>query len=74
VVKLLEATHGFVLLPKRWGVERSHAWAARLRCLARYDEQVTETLHDLPFLAVAMLTAIPAAYLVAPLFISTKHS
>jgi transposase len=44
-----------VLLPKRWGVERSHAWAARFRRLARYDAQVAETLHGLPFLAAAML-------------------
>lgn len=35
VVKLPEAKKGFVLLPKRWVVERSHAWAARFRRLAR---------------------------------------
>lgn len=35
VVKLEEAKKGFVLLPKRWVVERSFAWAARFRRLAR---------------------------------------
>jgi transposase len=31
VVKLPEAKKGFVLLPRRWVVERSNAWAARFR-------------------------------------------
>ena len=33
VVKLPEAKRGFVLLPRRWVVERSLAWAARFRRL-----------------------------------------
>jgi transposase len=44
VVKLPEAKKGFVLLPKRWVVERNNAWAARFRHLARDYEQVAETL------------------------------
>jgi len=35
VVKHKEAKRGFVLLPRRWVVERSFAWAARFRRLAR---------------------------------------
>jgi transposase len=35
VVKLPEAKRGFVLLPRRWVVERSFAWMARCRRLAR---------------------------------------
>jgi len=35
VVKHHEAKHGYVLLPRRWVVERSFAWAARFRRLAR---------------------------------------
>jgi transposase len=35
VIKLPEAKHGFVLLPRRWVVERSFAWMARFRRLAR---------------------------------------
>ena len=35
VVKLPDAKKGFVLLPRRWVIERSNAWMARLRRLAR---------------------------------------
>ena len=35
VVKLAEAKRGFVLLPRRWVVERSFAWLARFRRLSR---------------------------------------
>lgn len=31
VIKPAEAKKGFVLLPRRWVVERSFAWAARFR-------------------------------------------
>jgi transposase len=55
VVKLPEAKKGFVLLPKRWVVERSNAWAARFRRLARDDEQLAETLAGLHVVAFAML-------------------
>src|SRR5919201_734611 len=44
VVKLPEAKRGFVLLPKRWVVERSFAWAARFRRLARDYERLPQTL------------------------------
>jgi transposase len=39
VVKLPEAKKGLVLVPQRWGVERSKAWAARFRRLARDDDR-----------------------------------
>ena len=55
VVKLPEAKKGFVLLPKRWVVERSHAWAARFRRLARDYAQLAETLKGLHFVAFAIL-------------------
>jgi transposase len=55
VVKLPEAKNGFVLLPKRWGIERSNAWAARFRRLARDDEQLAVTLAGLHFVAFAIL-------------------
>src|SRR5690606_6136671 len=38
VVKHTEPRRGFVLLPRRWVVERSFAWAARFRRLARDHE------------------------------------
>lgn len=55
VVKLPEAKRGFVLLPRRWVVERSFAWAARFRRLARDYERLATTLAALHFLAFACL-------------------
>lgn len=55
VVKLQEAKRGFVLLPKRWVVERSFAWATRFRRLAKDYERLPETVAGLHFLAFACL-------------------
>jgi transposase len=55
VVKLAEAKKGFVLLPRRWVVERSFGWAARFRRLTRDYERLPETLAGLHFLAFAVL-------------------
>ncbi len=55
VVKLPEAKHGCVLLPRRWVVERSFAWAARFRRLAKDYERLPETVAGLHFLAFAIL-------------------
>ena len=57
VVKLPTAKRGFVLLPRRWVVERSFAWMARFRRLARDYERLAETLVGLHFVAFAMLMA-----------------
>jgi transposase len=55
VVKLPQAKKGFVHLPRRWVVQRSFAWAARFRRLARDFERTPETLAGLHFLAFLML-------------------
>jgi transposase len=55
VVKLPEAKKGFVLLPKRWVVERSFAWTSRFRRLARDFERLPETFRSLHFVAFAIL-------------------
>jgi transposase len=55
VVKLPEAKQGFVLLPRRWVVERSFAWAARGRRLGRDDERLPATLAGFHFLAFMIL-------------------
>jgi transposase len=55
VVKLDAAKRGFVLLPRRWVVERSFAWAARFRRLARDYERLPHTVVGLHFLAFACL-------------------
>jgi transposase len=55
VVKYTEVKRGFVLLPGRWVVERSFAWAARFRRLARDYERLSQTLAGLHYLAFAIL-------------------
>ena len=55
VVKHTEAKRGFVLLPRRWVVKRSFAWAARFRRLAKDYERLPETVAGLHFLAFASL-------------------
>jgi transposase len=55
VVKLPEAKKGFILLPRRWVVERSFAWAARFRRLAKDYERLPETVAGLHFVAFACL-------------------
>ena len=55
VVKLPDVKKGFVLLPRRWVVERSFGWVARFRRLARDYERLPETLAGLHFLAFVIL-------------------
>lgn len=55
VVKHHEAKRGFVLLPRRWVVERSFAWAARFRRLARDYERLATSLAGYHWLAFAMI-------------------
>lgn len=55
VVSLPEAKRGFVLLPRRWVVERSFAWMARCRRLARDYERLPETLAGLHLVAFVIL-------------------
>ena len=63
VVKLPEAKKGFVLLPRRWVVERSFAWATRFRRLAKDYERLPETLAGLHFVVFAILMLTKAATL-----------
>ena len=53
VVKLSGAKRGFVLLPRRWVVERSFAWAARFRRLAKDYERLPTTVAGLHFVVFA---------------------
>ena len=55
VVKLEEARKGFVLLPRRWVVERSFGWMARFRRLTRDYERLAQTLKGFHWLAFAIL-------------------
>jgi transposase len=55
VVKLSEAKRGFILLPRRWVVERSFGWAARFRRLSRDYERLASSLEGFHWLAFASL-------------------
>ncbi|HBW68034.1 MAG TPA: IS5/IS1182 family transposase, partial [Chloroflexus aurantiacus] len=48
---------GFVLLPRRWVVERRCAWMTRCRRLVRDYDRVAETLAGLHVVAFAILLA-----------------
>ena len=63
VVKLPEAKKGFVLLPRRWVVERSFGWLARFRRLARDFERLPHVLAALHFLVFVTLMLPKAAML-----------
>src|SRR5450759_3570712 len=55
VVRLPEAKRGFVLLPRRWVVERSFGWMARFRRLAKDYERLATTLVGMHFVAFVCL-------------------
>jgi transposase len=55
VVKHTEAKKGFILLPRRWVVERTFGWLGRFRRLARDYERLTETLAGWHWLASLVL-------------------
>lgn len=61
VIKLPEAKKGFVLLPRRWVVERSFGWMARFRRLARDYERLASTLKGLHYVAFSFLMLHKAA-------------
>lgn len=61
VVKLPEAKRGFVLLPRRWVVERSFGWATRFRRLVKDYEVYASTLAGLHVVAFVCLMLARAA-------------
>ena len=66
VVKLPEAKRGFVLLPRRWVVERSFAWKTRFRRLVRdYERRLTVLagLHLVAFACLELHRAAPILWL-----------
>ncbi len=65
IVKLPEAKKGFVLLPRRWVVERSFGCLARFRRLSRDYERLPEVLSGLHLLVFAVLMLPNAARLLA---------
>ena len=65
LVKLPEAKRGFVLLPRRWVVERSFAWATRFRRLVKDYKGYASTLAGLHLVAFVCLMLKNAALLAA---------
>ena len=64
VVKHAGAKRGFILLPRRWVVERSFGWMARFRRLARDYERLAATLagwHWVAFVYLMLHRMVPAA-------------
>jgi transposase len=61
VVKHEKAKRGFVLLPRRWVIERDFAWASRFRRLVKDYERLPATLAGLHFVAFACLFLQQAA-------------
>ncbi len=64
IIRAPESKRGFVLLPRRWVVERSFAWAARFRRLARDYERLPQTVAGLHVVAFVtfMLAKATAAF------------
>ncbi|HEX8431416.1 MAG TPA: transposase [Longimicrobium sp.] len=54
-VLLPDTTKGFVLVPRRWVIERGFAWLSRFRRLVRDYERLPETVAGLHFIAFACL-------------------
>ena len=63
MVKLPDAKRGFVLLPRRWVVERSFAWATRFRRLVKDYEGYASTLASLHLVAFTCIMLKQAAQL-----------
>ncbi len=60
IVKRSDVAKGFVVLPKRWIVERTFGWLGRCRRLAKHFENLTRTA--LAFLRLAMIRLMIAAH------------
>jgi transposase len=66
VVKHPAGSRGFLLLPKRWIVERAFAWKTRFRRLVRdYERTLTVLtgLHLVAFACLELARAVPALWL-----------
>jgi transposase len=55
VVKLPGVKRGFVLLPRRWVVERDFGWMSRFRRLSRDQERLADVLKSFHLIAFIML-------------------
>ena len=65
IVKLPEAKKGFVLLPRRWVVERSFGWLSLFRRFNRDFERLPRVLASLQFVVFVILMLPKAAAVMA---------
>ena len=66
IVKLPETKRGFVLLPRRWVIERSFGWSTRFRRLTRDYERLASTVAGLHLVAFVTLFLHRAVALLIP--------
>jgi transposase len=66
VVKHQEAKRGFVLLPRRWVIERGFAWSSRFWRLVKDYERLPETVAGLHFVAFVCLFLHRAISIIGP--------
>ena len=55
MVKRREGTQGFLLLPKRWVVERTFGWLGRYRRLSKDYEYLPQTSETMIYVAMIRL-------------------
>ena len=55
VIKRIEEAVGFVVLPRRWVVERTFAWLGRYRRLSKDYEQLPETSEAMIYAAMVRI-------------------
>lgn len=66
MVKLPQAKQGFILLPRRWVVERSFAWKTRFRRLVRDYKYLPETVARQHLVAFDLMLQQAFSLIIAP--------
>ena len=61
IVKRNADVHGFVVLPKRWIVERTFAWLGRYRRLSKDYEELTENSEAMILISMINLMSLRLA-------------
>jgi transposase len=57
IVKRSDVAKGFIVLPRRWLVERTFAWRNRCRCLAKdFENQTRNALAFLQLASIRLMT------------------
>ena len=62
IVKRPEERKGFVLLPRRWVVERTFSWFNQYRRLSKDYEYMTNTSESMIYVAMSKLMLRPLAH------------